>query len=90
MFARDWLAVAIDPIEQKEYVIENNKVKLEDLYRKYKNDIWVGYNCRNYDQYILKAILLGFDPKRVNDWIIVKKRKGWEFSTMFNKIPIKK
>lgn len=88
VFVRDWLVVAIDPIEQKEYVIENNKVKLEDLYRKYKNDIWVGYNCRNYDQYILKAILLGFDPKRVNDWIIVKKRKGWEFSTMFNKIPI--
>lgn len=34
----------------------------------------------------MKAILLGFNPKTVNDWIIVKKRKGWEFSSLFNKI----
>lgn len=88
MFLRDWLVVAIDPIAQKEYVIVNNKAELEELYNTYRNDIWVGYNCRNYDQYILKAILLGFDPKQVNDWIIVKKRKGWEYSTLFNKINI--
>jgi hypothetical protein len=32
--------------------------------------------------------MLGFDPKRINDWIIVKGRKGWEFSSMFNKISL--
>lgn len=88
VFKCDWLVVAIDPISQKEYVIVNNKTELERLYKQYKNDIWVGFNCRNYDQYILKGILLGFDPKNVNDWIIVKNRKGWEFSSMFNKIPL--
>lgn len=88
VFKHDWLVVAIDPINKKEYVIVNDKTQLQDLYNRYKNDIWVGYNCRNYDQYILKAILLGFNPKVVNDWIIVKNRKGWEFSSMFNKIPI--
>ena len=82
----DWLVVAIDPIEKKEFVIVNDRKKLEELYTRYKRDIWVGYNCRNYDQYILKGIMLGFDPKRINDWIIVKGRKGWEFSSMFNKI----
>lgn len=87
-FKYDWLVVGIDPINQKEYVIVNNKDELTKLYNEYKNDIWVGYNCRNYDQYILKAILLGFNPKSVNDWIIVKDRKGWEYSTMFNKISI--
>lgn len=86
VFKYDWLVVAIDPIEQKKHVIVNNKSELEQLYQQYRNDIWVGYNCRSYDQYILKGILLGFDPKRVNDWIIVKGRKGWEFSSMFNKI----
>ena len=86
VFKYDWLVVAIDPINQKEHVIVNNKEELIKLFNEYKNDIWVGYNCRNYDQYILKAIMLGFDPKQVNDWIIVKKRKGWEYSTMFNKI----
>lgn len=87
-FAYDWLCVAIDPIEKKEFVIVNDKEELKQLYKKYKNDIWVGYNIRNYDQYILKAILLGFEPKRVNDWIIVKDRKGWEFTSMFNRLPL--
>lgn len=88
VFKHDWLVVAIDPVNQKEYVIVNNKNELEQLYKRYRNDIWVGYNCRNYDQYILKGIILGFDPKRINDWIIVKGRKGWEFSSMFNTISI--
>ena len=88
VFKHDWLVVAIDPIKQKEYVIVNDKSELEQLYKSYKQDIWVGFNCRNYDQYILKGILCGFDPKQVNDWIIVKGRKGWEFSSLFNKITL--
>lgn len=88
VFIKDWLIVAIDPIKQKEYVIVNNKQKLEQLYKSYKQDIWVGFNCRDYDQYILKAIMLGFDPKQVNDWIIVKKKKGWEFSSLFHRIKV--
>ena len=88
VFKYDWLVVGIDPIQQKEYVIVNNQDQLKDLYKQYKNDIWVVYNCRNYDQYILKAILLGFEPKKVNDWIIVKNRKGWEFSSTFNKVSL--
>ena len=87
-FKYDWLVVAIDPIERKEYVIVNDKVRLEQLYKSHKQDIWVGYNCRNYDQYILKAILCGFNPKEVNDWIIVKDRKGWEFSSLFHRYPV--
>lgn len=88
VFKYDWLVVAIDPVEKKEFVIVNDKSKLEHLYKQYQRDIWVGYNCRNYDQYILKGIILGFDPKQVNDWIIVKDRKGWEFSSMFNWLPL--
>lgn len=84
----DWLVVVIDPILKREHVVVNNKSDLERLYNSYKNDIWIGYNCRNYDQYILKGILCGFDPKKINDWIIVQDRKGWEFSSMFNKIPL--
>lgn len=88
VFKYDWLIVAIDPIKRREFVIVNNKTELEKLYKEYKTDIWVGFNCRDYDQYILKAILCGFDPKRVNDWIIVKDRKGWEFSSLFRQFPL--
>lgn len=88
VYKYDWLVVAIDPIKRQEYVVVNNKAELERLYGEHKKDIWIGFNCRNYDQYILKGILCGFDPKRINDWIIVKGRKGWEFSSLLNKIPI--
>ena len=88
VFKYDWLIVAIDPIERKETVIVNSKNELQQLYKLHKNDIWVGFNCRDYDQYILKAILCGFNPKEVNDWIIVQDRKGWEFSTLFHKFPL--
>lgn len=88
VFKYDWLVVAIDPMTQKEFVIVNNKRELEQLYKQYKRDIWVGYNCRNYDQYILKGILLDFNPKEINDFIIVRKKKGWEFSSLFNKISL--
>ena len=49
----------------------------------------VGFNSRHYDQYILKGILAGFNPKRINDWIIVKHRAGWEFSpSLLRKFPL--
>lgn len=88
VFKHDWLVVAIDPVLKKEHIIVNNKYELEKLYRTYKQDIWVGFNCRNYDQYILKAILCGFNPKEINDWIIAKKQKGWEFSSLLHKFPL--
>ena len=88
VFKYDWLVVAIDPILQREHVIVNDQSKLERLYKSYRNDIWVGYNCRDYDQYILKGILCGFDPKRINDFIIVQKHKGWEFSSLLHKYPL--
>lgn len=85
VFKNDWLVVAIDPVNRKEHVIVNDKSKLEQFYKSNKHDIWVGYNCRNYDQYILKAILCGFNPKEMNDWIIVKDKKGWEFSSLLRR-----
>lgn len=88
VFKHDWLVVIINPFEESETVIVNDKEKLNDYYQQHKDQIWIGYNSRNYDQYILKAILLGFDAKEVNDWIIVDGFKGWEFSSMFNKIPL--
>ena len=88
VFKFDWLLVAINPITKEEKVIVNNREELINFHSKYKNDIWVGYNIRGYDSYIIKGIILGFDPKQINDWIIVKGRKGWEYSSMFNKITL--
>lgn len=88
VFKYDWLVCICDPIAAKWYVIINNPAGLELFHEQHKDDIWVGYNSRSYDQYILKGILLGFDPYEISDWIIRQKRKGWEYSSEFYKIQL--
>lgn len=77
-----------DVTHRKEYVIINDHVELEKLHEQNINEIWVGFNSRHYDQYILKGILCGFDPKRINDFIIVKGNPGWKFSSLLRRIPL--
>lgn len=86
VFKYDWLVVVIDMMNRKEHVIINDPDELEKLYQDNKQNIWVGFNSRHYDQYILKGILCGFDPKEINDFIIVQDRAGWQFSRALNNI----
>lgn len=86
VFKEDWLVVVMDMINQEEVIIVNDPDKLTAYHKKNRGQIWVGYNNNHYDQYIMKAILCGFDPKRVNDYIISKGNPGWKFSGMFRKI----
>ena len=88
VFKEDWLCVIFDLVNEKEHVIVNDKEALERLYNKHKDDIWIGYNIRNYDQWIMRGILGGFNPKEINDFIIVEKRKGHEFSRLLNTIKL--
>lgn len=88
VFAYDWLVVCVDVVNKTEQVIINSPDELRALYEANISNIWVGFNNRHYDQYIMKAILLNLDPKRVNDWIIVQNREGWQFSSAFNKVPM--
>lgn len=86
VFAKDWLCVILDPDRQVETVIANDRQKLVDYYEQYKNEIFVGYNIRHYDQYVMRTILCGLDPKEVNDWIIVKDLPGWKFSDLLRDV----
>lgn len=86
VFKEDWLVVIINPVEKIKTVIVNDKEKLEEYFDARNKQIWIGYNNRRYDQYIMKAILLGFDPKEVSDYIIVKNMGGWQYSSLFNTI----
>lgn len=88
VFKHTWLCVIINPITRTETVIVDDKEKLQAYYDTYKNEIFVGYNIRHYDQWIFKAILCGFDPKVVNDYIIVEGKDGWRYSSLLNKIPL--
>lgn len=88
VFKHDWLVVILDMTFKEEYVIVNDKKQLEEIYNNNKDNIWVGFNSRRYDQYILKGILAGFDPKKINDFIIVEDNPGWKFSNLLRQFPL--
>jgi len=87
VFRLDWLFVLMDTETKETYVIVNDPDQLKQLYEQNKTNIWVGFNTRHYDQYIIKAILCDFDPYEVSQWIIAHKKGGWSYSGLFRKIP---
>ena len=56
VFKEDWMVVIIDYDTKKGKVIINDVEMLRKYYNAFKKDIWIGYNSRGYDQYILKGI----------------------------------
>lgn len=88
VFKYDWLCV-IQNRNIGKTVIVNDRKALVKYYEDNKNDVFVGYNIRGYDQFIFKGIMLGFDPKDINDYIILCGQKGYSYSRDFNKIPLK-
>ena len=86
VFLYDWLVVLIKPDENDVQVIVNDATRLNEYYEKNKDKIFVGYNNLRYDQYIFKSILLGMNPKEINDLIIVEGKNGYQISREFNKI----
>lgn len=88
VFKYDWLVVFINPYREEKTVIVNDPDKLTEYYENYKDEIFVGYNSRHYDQYIFKGILCEFNPKEINDYIIKYKMSGWQYSDLFNKIQL--
>lgn len=88
VFKHDWLVVILDLSTKKETVIVNDVEALRALYDKFKRDIWIGFNNKSYDQYIFKSILAGFNPKRVNDYIITLGQPGWKFSQLLRQFPL--
>ena len=83
-----WCVTIINPITKEKTVIVNDAKQLIYHYAKHKDEIYVGFNSRNYDDYIFKAILCGFEPWKMNDWIINKGKKGWEFSSLLQSVKL--
>lgn len=88
VFKHDWLCVIYDLVKKQVTKIHNDTETLRKYYEENKSDIFIGYNIREYDQYIFKGILLGFNPKEINDFIILGRNKGFQFSRMFNTVPL--
>lgn len=84
----NWLCVIINPITKTETEIVDNPKQLRDYYSKFKDEIFIGYNIREYDQWIYKGVLAGFDPYEINEHIITKGLKGYQFSNTLREYPL--
>lgn len=81
VFAHDVLMVAIHYRTKKKYIFHNSTCdEYQEFIDKYQ-PIFMTYNGKTYDKYILKACLLGYSPeeiKEINDFIIAG-NNGWEY-----------
>lgn len=80
VFRYNWMVVIADLVAEKEEVIIDDSEKLKYFYESHKDYLWVGFNSSAYDQWILKSILAGYNPYDMNEHLITKKMKGWQFS----------
>lgn len=77
VFAHDWMVVLIDYDTKEKTLIVNNPNELYEFYCSNVDSIWVGYNSRMYDQYILKGIILGKNPYDISTKLIVDDINGY-------------
>lgn len=76
-FMYDWMMVARDYDSNEKTVITNDPDVLADFYENNKESIWIGYNNRQFDQYLLKGILLGRNPYEITTKLIIDGEKGY-------------
>lgn len=83
-----WMCAMKDYKTQKEHMIINNREELLRVYNKNKESVWIGYNIRGYDQWILKAIIADIDPCIVSEKLIEQKISGWKIDRRLHQIPL--
>lgn len=82
-----WCVVIMNYYTKEGKIIRNNREELREFYKATKEDIYVSYNGRNYDQYIFKGILLGQDAGYINDQLIEYNKKGYQVVPKAKSIP---
>ena len=88
VFKYDWLVVLIDVIELKETIIVNDRKALLKFYMSHRNKLHASYNGRSYDSTIYKGIILGMNPKELNDKLIVERLKPFQISDKFKEVEL--
>lgn len=95
VFCEDWLVVLKDMETGKYTAVHNDNEELKQCIS--EDNIYVGFNSKHYDQFIIKAICCGFTPqevKQANDYLIGG-GQGWEYPPLrdfffkFNNVDIK-
>lgn len=89
VFEKDWLVVFTELTTGLSYEFVNDEDALKKFYEKNKENLFIGFNNKRYDDYIFKGILLGAEPKKISDIIIEEENimKLWRMYDM-NKYPL--
>ncbi|WP_243446360.1 DNA polymerase domain-containing protein [Romboutsia weinsteinii] len=74
--ANFWMCCMKDVKSGLEHTIVNDREEFLRVFSKNKNSVWLGYNIRGYDQWIMKAILSNINPCMVSDKMIKEKLPG--------------
>ena len=81
VFRFDWIAVFKNVDKDDFHVIHNNTHELKKFIIEHRQDVLIGFNNKNYDDWILQSMLMGGDNETIknhNDFIIGGSN-GWEF-----------
>ena len=89
-FKYDWVVVFIDYDTRKKCTIVNDREKLIKFYKgcMKNNVILVGFNCRNFDQWLLKGIIKGVDHYKLTNGLINEGKKGYQLIPRHNEVPV--
>lgn len=82
--ANFWMCCMKDVKSGLEHTIVNDRNEFLRVFNKNRNSIWLGYNIRGYDQWIMKALLANLNPCMVSDKIIKEKLSGWQIDRSLN------
>lgn len=83
-----WMCCMKDYKTEKEHIIINNREEFLRVFNKNKDSVWVGYNIKGYDQWIMKAIIAGVDPCVISDKLIEQNISPYQVDRSLNRIPI--
>lgn len=96
-FKYDWLFIAKELGSEKYEVIYNDNEELIEFLKEHEEDIFMGFNSKRYDKYIVKGIynhLDNIEMKQLNDYLI-SGGNGWEhpdlkymYNPVFNNVDI--
>lgn len=88
VFKYDWLVVFKNYNNKEKTVVINDISKLKSFYENNKNNVFIGYNNRTYDQFILKGLLLGYNAFDLSKQIVEEDLKGQSIIKNSNSIPL--
>ena len=83
-----WMCCMKDYQSGKEHTIINDRAEFLRVFNKNKDSVWVGYNIKGYDQWLMKAIVAGVDPCMVSRKIIDDDMNGWQIHPSLNKVSL--